>query len=484
MATRISALKILARNLYLDCSSLAGNPALNTGIQRVVRRVLENLPDLASENQLTMLPVFIGDSKFEILPVAALYPKPVSGDASDEAPVKRSLRVSFVAYLWGVYIAGRELISALGGHNPVLRRFLFAPRSQMGLGYIVESLLFKPQRWIRRLLHPAPPPALFNMVHAGDVLLLLDASWHSNIWPSVDLFKKRGGRVIAVIYDLIPITHPQFCDDYLVTVFKKWFFDSFPFVDGYISISRTVQRDLQAYATREIGEKAREKLFDSFYLGADFLAQDPECPQTNERQIRREIADAFAHRPAYLIVSTIEPRKNHAYLLDAFDLLWARGCDVSLIIVGRIGWKVKELTERIMAHGQFGKRLFLMADLSDEELVYCYRHAKMLLFPSIIEGFGLPIVESLSHHLPVLASDTPVHREVGGNSIGYFDLSRPGDLANRVQSIEAAGIPETLQVAANYKWTNWRESTQQLLAKVMEMASSRDPSQQRPGSPQ
>jgi len=474
----------LARNLYLDCSSLAGNPALNTGIQRVVRRVLENLTDLASEGQITMLPVFIGNSQFEILPVAALYPKPVSSDASDDAPVKRSLRASFVAYLWSVYVAGREFISALGGHHPALRRFLFAPRSQMGLGYIVENLLFRPQRWIRRLLYPAAPPALFDAVDSDDVLLLLDASWHSDIWPSVDLFKKRGGSVVAVIYDLIPITHPQFCDEYLVTVFNKWFYDSLPFVDGYISISRTVQRDLQAYATREIGEKAREKSFDSFYLGADFLAQDLESPQTSDIHIRPEIADAFTRRSAYLIVSTVEPRKNHAYLLDAFDLLWARGCDVSLVIVGRIGWKVNALIERIRTHGQFGKRLFLMADLTDQELVYCYRHAKMLLFPSFVEGFGLPIVESLSHHLPVLASDTPVHREVGGNSIGYFDLSRPEDLANRIKSIEATGIPETLQVAANYKWTNWRESTQQLLAKVMEMASSRDLSQQRPGSPQ
>lgn len=473
----------MARNLYLDCSSLADNPALNTGIQRVVRRVLENLTDLASEGQITMQPVFIGNSRFEILPLAALYPKPVSSDTHNAVPEKRSFRAASVAYLWGIYVAGREFVSALGGHHPALRRFLFAPRSQIGLGYIVESLLFRPQRWIRRLLYPTPPPALFNAVNSGDVLLLLDASWHSEIWPSVDLFKKRGGAVVAVIYDLIPITHPQFCDEYLVSVFNKWFYESLPFVDGYISISRTVQHELQAYAAREIGEKAKEKSFDSFYLGADFLAQDPESPQTGDIHIRPAIADAFARRSAYLIVSTVEPRKNHAYLLDAFDLLWARGCDVSLIIVGRIGWKVNALIERITTHAQFGKRLFLMADLTDQELVYCYRHAKMLLFPSFVEGFGLPIVESLGHHLPVLASDTPVHREVGANHIGYFDLSRPEDLANRIENIETTGIPEALQVAADYKWTNWRESTQQLLTKVMEIASRSDLSLQRPDAP-
>ncbi|MEQ1890587.1 MAG: glycosyltransferase [Alphaproteobacteria bacterium] len=189
----------------------------------------------------------------------------------------------------------------------------------------------------------------------------------------------------------------------------------------------------------------------------------------HEKQIRQTITDAFASRPAYLIVSTVEPRKNHAYLLDAFDLLWDQGYDISLIIAGRIGWKVKDLVARIMTHSQYGKRLFLLSDLTDQEVVYCYRHAKMLVFPSIVEGFGLPIVESLSNRLPVLASDTPVHREVGKNQIGYFDLSNPRHLSDTIKNIEANGIPAGLQVPDDYKWTSWRESTRQLLIKVMDI---------------
>ncbi|MEQ1890713.1 MAG: hypothetical protein ABL951_16295, partial [Alphaproteobacteria bacterium] len=285
----------MAQTLYLDCSSLAFNPDLNTGIQRVVRRVLENTADLASEIPVTVLPVCIGNSRFDIIPISALYPKSISVEDGGAASVKPSFRVSFIAYLWGIYIAGRELVSALSGHNPWVRRFLFNPRDKMGLGFILDNLLFKPVRMMRRLFQPPPSPEpndslnAFDAVNSGDILLLLDSSWHSNVWPSVDRFKKKGGSIIAVIYDLIPILHPDFCDEYLVTLFKKWFDESIPFVDGYISISGTVQNDLQAFLRKELGEKVLEKSFDSFYLGADLLDEGLNTSTVHEKQIRQTI---------------------------------------------------------------------------------------------------------------------------------------------------------------------------------------------------
>lgn len=453
------------RTIYIDCSYLAEHVELNTGIQRVVRRVLENLGDIAAEAEFRIQPVHIGNHRFDFLPQNALYPVPATDDDPVITHVNPTLKQRVLNYLWGVFAAVRELVSALSGHNTATRRFLFAPRHHFGLSYIIDTLFFKLIRRTRRQLQLRFGHDPFEAVQANDILLLLDSTWYSNIWPSVGHMKKKGVKVIAVIYDLIPITHAQFCDDFLAAVFKKWFFDSLAFVDGYIGISRTVQNDLQSFMQKEFGNKAALKRFDYFHLGADF-----DKHQADEEQVRQIIIDIMALRTIYFTVSTIEPRKNHAYLLDAFEPLWEQGYDLSLIIAGRVGWKVEALIKRIVTHKQYGKRLHLWSDLNDQELTYCYGHAKMLLFPSIAEGFGLPIVESLGHGLPVLASDTPVHREVGKNQIGYFDLSNPQDLTDTIKKIEAEGIPATLQASGSYEWMSWRESTRQLFAKVMKIS--------------
>jgi len=142
-----------------------------------------------------------------------------------------------------------------------------------------------------------------------------------------------------------------------------------------------------------------------------------------------------------------------------------------LCIVGRMGWKVEALLRRIEQHPEKNVRLFWWSDLSDDELLYCYGNAKMLLFPSFIEGFGLPLVESLSNGLPVLASDTPIHREIGGEQIGYFDLADPHSLKEKLLAIEASGIPDSLQVSPGYQWLSWLESSRMLLNKMNGIAS-------------
>lgn len=454
------------RTIYIDCSYLADHTELNTGIQRVVRRVVENFADLADSEALRIQPVRIGDGRFEPLGEAQLYPARSAGTEGGSGGHARYLRMA--SYARRVYLTGRDFVSAVFADHQAVRKFLYASRQSFGLSYLVGRIFLRPVKFALGYRSPSAqnPAALMGEVQSGDILLLLDSTWYYSIWPSVAAFRKCGGNVVAVIYDLIPITHSQFCDDGLVAHFKKWFFESLDHIDGYIGISHTVQKDLHAFMSESFGERVKTKAFDHFLLGADFHYRQPQ-----DSAVRAEVMHALAERPAYLIVSTVEPRKNHRYLLDAFDLLWAQGQDVSLVIVGRTGWKVEDLMRRILDHPEYGKRLRYWHDLNDQELTYCYRHSRMLVFPSIIEGFGLPIVESLANGLPVLASDTPIHREIGGERIGYFDLDDPQHLAAQIAAVEAHGVPEALRVPEGYRWLTWRESSQVLLERVLSVAS-------------
>ena len=298
----------------------------------------------------------------------------------------------------------------------------------------------------------------------GDVLLLIDSTWHIDTWASIKLAKENGAKIIAISYDIIPISHPQFCDKNLVKLFKNWFEKAVDYVDAFIAISHTVQLQLQDYLTKNYPQKVKDIEFDYFLLGADFSY---EKFSLTSKSIREPLKTLYKKNSnIYLIVCTIEPRKNHAYLLDVFDKLWENNIDVTLNIVGKVGWMVDKLINRIYEHPEFNKRLFHFKDLNDQELNYCYQNSKMLLFPSFIEGFGLPIIESLNNSLPVMASDIPIHREVGGDKIGYFDIKDTSDLVKKLTKIQKSQIPPNMIPKKNFSWIDWQDSTKMLFQKI------------------
>lgn len=445
------------KTIYIDCTHLSQHNALNTGIQRVVRRVIENFEQLSTQSEaFNVVPVSIGGGHFHPLTINDLYSK---GEET-AGPARRLLKRT--------YRATRELCCMLIPSARV-RHFLFTHPENFGLNYLIYHSLVQPIRRVKKWVkgeHRAPIAEVsnhhFDEIKDGDILLLLDATWYSNIWPSVAHFKARNANIIAVIYDLIPITHGEYCDSYHNEIFKDFIADSTQYVDRYISISQTVRDDLIRYMNEFHQDRVAEKTFDYFFLGGDFKYQTK-----NSGTVRTDLKDKLAVGSNYLVVSTIEPRKNHQHLLNAFDKLWETTEDVNLFIVGHVGWKVERLMQRIRSHKRLNINLFVWNDLNDLELQYCYKQAKMLLFPSYVEGFGLPIVESLSNGLPVMASDTPIHREVGQDKIGYFSLEDPLNLVAKIEEIELNGIASELQVDAGYEWIDWHESSVMLLDKIL-----------------
>ncbi len=123
------------------------------------------------------------------------------------------------------------------------------------------------------------------------------------------------------------------------------------------------------------------------------------------------------------------------------------------------------------AHADF-PHLHCFGDVNDLELDFCYRHAAALITASYAEGFNLPIVESLSRGRPVLASDIPVHREVAGSHAAYFSTRSDDELAQLVRSHQAGQLQELVLRLDGFHWPNWRESSHELLERIIELYSS------------
>ncbi len=468
------------KKIFIECTYTHFSE-LNTGIQRVVRKLVTLLPDIAKEYGFEVQPVALQNGNF--IEIEKLN--------SIETNLARNQKQLPVSTLRHAYYVSRKGVAILLPH-PKVKHFLFAHRNEFGINYLLDKTVVRGVRKVKSLINPSrtTPGNTQQRINAskGDILLLLDSSWHMNIWKAVEQMRTQGMRPLTIAYDLIPILHPQFLNESLVYVFRNWFRQAALRCDGFIAISKTVQAEIEQKLAEMPEIKATDKFTGHFTLGADFLNPDA-TPQTVRKQLKKMFSQqksATKQPNTYLSVGTLEPRKNHQYLLDAFDRLWDQGLKINLCLVGKCGWQYSEILARVKHHRLYKKNLFLWNDLNDNELAYCYQQSRTLLFASHAEGFGLPIIEGLQFGLNVMASDIPVHKEVGKGNIDYFKLDDPDDLARKIAQQEAEGFSEKVKPAASFKWSNWEQSAQSLMQEITRFSQTptREATQITPPSPQ
>ena len=436
--------------LLVECTYVFEHPNANSGIQRVVRNVIQQLP--AKDAQRECIPVVMIDGAlFEVKSLAPLKAPKIN---------LTSLRVKLEQWANLFWLRHRTL-----ERRRPFRESKFARRVLYVMCRLAAfACLSLPIRVLDRLLKGKPvPERCVPLQHrAGDQLVLLDSSWHANFFPLAEQLKRDGVGIVSVIYDLIPLTHPQFCDAGLVKVFNEWFDWIARTADGYVAISTTIRDQVRDEMLRRVGpQQVQQRWFDYFHLGSELDLSDARA------EVDRGLLQMFkTPEPVFLMVSTIEPRKNHAYLLDAFERAWAAGSTARLCIAGKIGWKCDALVERIREHPELNRRLFMFNTLSDRSLEHAYSHATALVFPSYVEGFGLPLVEAMQRGLPAMGSDIPVFREIGGDYMAYFDLAEPQSLTDLVTDMERSGVFPAALGLAQWRWLSWREASAQLVERI------------------
>jgi len=164
-----------------------------------------------------------------------------------------------------------------------------------------------------------------------------------------------------------------------------------------------------------------------------------------------------------LSVGTLEPRKGQATILEAFELAWAAGAEVALCLIGKQGWMMDALAQRLRGHAEWGRRLLWVTGANDAELDFAYRHARAVMAASLNEGFGLPIIEAAQYGKPVILSDIPIFREVAGEGAAYFAPGCATALA-AIVSAWAVAVPPLPPIP----WLTWQESAGNLARLLLE----------------
>ncbi|ROM92097.1 glycosyltransferase family 1 protein [Pseudomonas brassicacearum] len=434
--------------LLVECTHVFQHPKVNSGIQRVVRNVINQLSE--NVDGVQCIPVVMLNGKlYQVLKLA-----PLNIPFFDGLMIFGGRLGRLAHRFWQLHQRLHKR-----SHSRIAKRLLHVV-------YRVTTIacFSIPLRLIEGLNQYQLPKRCSPLQHQpGDQLVLLDSSWHSDFFPFAEQLKHEGVGIVSVIYDLIPLTHPQFYDTRLVQIFNEWFDWISKTADGFVAISSTVRDQVREELHRRVGPAKAETLwFDYFHLGSELDLSEATAA------VEPRLARLFTTpEPVFLMVSTIEPRKNHDYLLDAFELAWAAGSKARLCIAGRVGWKCDALLARVREHPELNQRLFMFNDLNDTSLEHAYSYASALVFPSYVEGFGLPLVEAMQRGLPAMGSDIPVFREIGGEFMAYFDLTAPQSLVDLVTHMENTGTFPAARKVSEWHWLGWREASAQLVERVL-----------------
>ena len=415
--------------LFVDITELHASDS-KSGIQRVVRSVIQQL-------------LCDGASPYKVELVYA------------SAPLGYKTAAAFTQKL---LLQGRDT------HSQIAERYRHVTAAGRSDGAVPD------------VLHAAqtqaaePVAAAFDVdtwIHPrqGDVFLGLDL--HFNIDQDHEQFfaqaRRAGAQVHFVVYDLLPLLLKDAFNPALVEKYANWL-RVVSQQNGAVCISQAVAAELKDWVIQHQPLAVQTLHIDWFHLGADI---ENSLPSSGIPEGAAEFLQQLAVQPSFLMVGTLEPRKRHAQVLDAFEYLWGQGLAVHLVIVGKPGWLTDAFTARLSSHPQLDRQLFWIQSASDEYLEKIYAAAKCLIAASEAEGFGLPLIEAARHGLPIIARDIPVFREVAQDHALYFSDQEGRSLVTTIQTwLTIAQQQKTLDSSLIQRKT-WAQSTQQLLSRVI-----------------
>jgi len=279
--------------------------------------------------------------------------------------------------------------------------------------------------------------------------------------------RTRGVKLVFSVYDLLPILLPETFIAGASDGHTRWLRTLAAVSDGLISISAAVSTQLKNWLNLFGPQHGHPISLGWAHLGADIV--DVETPKrTTHLDVQTErCLDAIARYPAFLMVGTLEPRKAHAQALEAFELLWSRGVKANLVIVGKQGWLVENLVDKLLNHPLRERHLFWLEGIDDALLDRIYAASSCLLAASLDEGYGLPLVEAARHRLPILARDIPVFREVAGEYASYFTGTAPQVLSHAVEIWLEMQRDGKTKSSDDMPWMSWAQATQAMVDVIL-----------------
>jgi glycosyltransferase involved in cell wall biosynthesis len=252
------------------------------------------------------------------------------------------------------------------------------------------------------------------------------------LYPTVKEFSGVGAREASTVHDISTLVMPETHDIANVSYHMK------PLV-------RQLASDQAVFCVSEATRAALTLAYPSVASKIRLLPQYVDWPDSFEA-IERNLPPPVVGRYA-AVVGTIEPRKNLNLLIRALKEPQVRGSDIRFVVMGKQGWKVEQMMSELTQTER--QRLTFTGFVTEFKKYRLLKHAEFMVYPSLYEGFGIPVLEAMSLGKPVLAARTSSVVEVVGPAGGYFDPLSASDFATALQEFTNVQKLNELSIEAN-----------------------------------
>ena len=269
---------------------------------------------------------------------------------------------------------------------------------------------------------------------------------------------RPGLATVVTVYDMIHERFPEFLDNLDFVLTKRRVIEA---ADAIIAISETTKRDILRYIP-----------VDAAKIRVTHLAPNHRFARPVEGEEMESFLEAHRlERPYWLYLGGRGGYKNFGTLIRALPSVFKKG-DGQLVVVGGdstlSAWEIDFL---IRHRGE--QRVRMLQGLDDNELRIAYKAAAAFVFPSLAEGFGIPILEAMAAGTPVLCSDIPVFREVAGAAAMYFDPHSEDELAERMlkvldADVRSGCVEKGRTWVKRYSWDKTASTTADIYRRVAE----------------
>lgn len=345
-----------------------------------------------------------------------------------------------------------------------LTHYLLHPGLKVNLpGEARLRVLYKhipvPYQLLSYLRVPGMPQSLREYMLGG---LAVDVV-HSNSFCA-PRFRDKRKRLVVTVYDLSVLTHPECHKKANIRHCTRGIEDAVKYADAIIAISDYTKRDLIRYMN------APEEL-----VTVTQLAAGPEFKEVGDEGVLKGVREKYGLPEKYILfVGSLEPRKNLRTLLKAYAGLpdrFKRG--FSLVIAGGKGWMNSDIPGLQKKLGIEG-RVHFPGFIADDDICAVYSQAEVFVYPSLYEGFGLPILEAMACGTPVITSNASSMPEVAGDAALLVTPTEADELAGAIERVLDDEVlrgrmrEQGLKRAGEFSWERCARETIEIYRKVVE----------------
>ena len=276
--------------------------------------------------------------------------------------------------------------------------------------------------------------------------------------------RKKNMRTVVTVHDLAYKYFPEYFPKRDVLELNLLGDFAIRNADHLIAVSESTKRDiLRWYPTMT------EDRITVVYHGFDAELFSVGRNEDEEKRVR----DSLCIDGDYLLYTgAIQPRKNLGVLIDAFAILKKRGGmkDLKLVLAGGDAW-LSEGVHAKVEESTFRDDIVMPGQIAFGDLGHLMRGASAYVFPSLYEGFGIPVLEAFAARVPVIVADNSSLREVGGDAAGYFDANDAEELALKMQKVLSDDVLRTgtiargLEQVKKFSWEKCARETLDVLKK-------------------